>query len=883
MRIIPKKSRVNVTIWKNFTLSDLLFILALFGVALLILISNIRYKWVLLLVFVPVAIALFFSNDDVRMYREVSHLVKFLFAGKLFERNAKKSARSIDNLIPAAALDDDGIICYGEYFAGVLSVGSIEFRLLTEFSQDSKVSGFAKILNALTAEQSMQLVKIDRPINFDEISGKLFDKIEAAKKEVPQDNAKIAVLKSRIGQIDQINNVEKLYRPFYYVVLFDPDRESLCNTLEFVAAEMHELELSASRLSCKELALFLKYCYTRDFDEREIEDVAQENYLDFVKPEKVKFTANSAEVDGVYSCTFTVWDYPMAVTNAWGAGIFNIDNTKVVLNIKPVDKEKSIKRIDRAVVELSTKEVGNKASKMLAQDTHIETMAGLLTSLQNENECLFDCTLTVTGFNHEKESNSAFRKKLRRQIISDGFRAHALFCRQFDGFVSSSITRRNRLRYFERGINSESLAAVFPFVFTSIIEPDGLTLGYNNYPVILDLWKRSPAHVNSNMFILGKSGSGKSYFNSTLLELLYSDDCKIYIIDPENEYKNLCENFDGAFIDVGNATTGRLNPFHIYQILSDDGDAAAPDTVFWAHLRFMESFFLVTLPGITQDSLEELNNLVVKCYAAKKITPYTDCSALRAESFPTFDTLLKLIKAELAAETNGLRKGSLQRIETYIQKFAEGGRNSNLWNGASTLKADEKFIVFNFQSLLSSKNNTVANGQMLMVMRYLEQQIINIRERNRNSEIKIRPYVGIDELLSLADPKYPFALDFTNEQYRRIRKYDGLMCVILQSLAPLIDNKEISGKMSAILSNSQYSFIFSLLPADVDILTGLYNGAVNENESNEIAAAGVGQCFLISSPCEHTTFRVVADEVIEALFQQKIPHEELAEFVKGFS
>ena len=161
--------------------------------------------------------------------------------------------------------------------------------------------------------------------------------------------------------------------------------------------------------------------------------------------------------------------------------------------------------------------------------------------IQNENELLFDCTLTVTGFNNTKETNSAFRKDLRRKIMSDGFKVNFLRGRQFDGFATATVSKRTGLRNLERGINSESLAAVFPFVFTSIIEPDGFTLGYDYYPVILDIWKRdNQQYINSNMMVIGKSGSGKSFFTKTLLSLIYSENSRIYILDPENEYLNLC-------------------------------------------------------------------------------------------------------------------------------------------------------------------------------------------------------------------------------------------------------------------------------------------------------------------------------------------------------
>lgn len=877
MRLIPKKSKVNPTIWLNFTLFDILIVFLLLIITFFIGMSNFEYKWAFLLGFVSLSVMLFFPGSDGRTYNDILYLIRYIASRKKFVIGNKKC--DVAKLIPFNSIEELGIVNYGDYLGAVLCVNSVEFGLLDEGEQNRRISVFANTLNSLGETATVQIVKIDRPINYDEVSANIFAQLEVAR-AVGTDKAKIAILESRLTQIDEMNNVEKQYRPYYYIVIYENDREMLLRQVDVMRSGLDRAGMNAEMLNAKNVAVFFKYCYSRDFDEREIENVAIENYADYVKPNKMRFTAGACICDDTYTFTYAVSDYPLMVGNAWGAGIFNIDNTKVVLTIKPVEKGKAVKRIDRAVVELGTRRGSGKLSEAITKETHIQTMGNLAQSLQNENELLFDCTLTITGFNHTKETNAAFRKEIRRKITADGFKVNTLHGRQFDGFATATISKRTGLRGLERGINSESLAAVFPFVFTSIIEPNGFTIGYDYYPVILDIWKRdNQQYINSNIMVLGKSGSGKSYFTKTLLSLMYSENTRIFILDPENEYLTLCRNVGGRFIDVGNATEGRINPLHVYQILTDDGTPAEPEVVFAAHLQFLESFFRITLSGITSDSLEELNNILAKVYESKGITEHTNCAKLDATAYPTFDDLYKTVESELKQERLPSRIANLERVKMYVAKFASGGRFATLWNGASTLTSDERLVVLNFQSLFGAKNNIVANAQMLVIMRYLDQQIINIREKNRVAKDKIHPFVVLDEGYNFIDPDYPVALDFVFLWYKRIRKYNGSIMFLTQNLSDIMGNMSVVQKTTAIINNAQYSFIFSLAPADLEILTNLYRnaGAINETECSQISNAGNGECFAISSPRERTSFHVVASDIVYTIFEHENALQLIAE------
>ena len=186
--------------------------------------------------------------------------------------------------------------------------------------------------------------------------------------------------------------------------------------------------------------------------------------------------------------------------------------------------------------------------------------------------------------------------------------------------------------------------------------------------------------------IIGKSGSGKSYCTKTLLTNFAADNTRIFILDPENEYEILCHNLGGKIIDVGNSTNGIFNPFHIYATLESEEGQASDD--FAEHLQFMEQFYRLILPGINTDAFEMLNSLTAELYRSKGIDTGTNVSELKASDFPIFDDLLAMVDEKIEHEENEYHLKNLQTVRMFIEKFGTGGRNSNLWNGYTSIETN---------------------------------------------------------------------------------------------------------------------------------------------------------------------------------------------------
>ena len=883
MRIIPKTAKVKVEFFKNISIVDV--IIGLIGVILevLLFLTNIPViaKIILMSLLFCVFAWLFLPFDGQRFYMMFVNLAKYVFSVKKYSSEYQNANTNVDRFIPFKSIEGSYIV-YEDYYAGVLQIDPREFRLLTGFRQDQIIdTHFGRLIRSINGKTRASIVKIDRKLLLDDYIAaeqekqKQIEKLFAAGNLTQEElSARTKIIDDRIQIYNRMSGDNVITKPFYYLVVYDADKRAIDEILKNGESSLLDAGMTSKILKEKELAVFLKYTYTDKFDESDVDQLAPEEIISWVKPSEIRFTTKSAFIDGEETFHYTVRNFPLTVLNAWGYQMFNIEGTKVVMNLEPYEKRKAIKMLDRSIQELASQsEQSFKASSLLDKKTHIETLVDVLRMLQNDNETLFKVTLHFTIYNKgkkAKEEKRDLKKTIKRILAEQGFEFVDNFCKQNKAVISTNVSRYDTMEEFSRAIHSGSVAAVFPFVLSTLMDDGGTIVGSSGeYPVIVDFFKRNHERVNSNMVILGKSGSGKSYATKTILTGLAAENTKIFILDPENEYKALAENLGGRLIDVGTATQGRINPFHVITTLEadEDGEDSKVDN-FAVHLQFLEEYFRVVLPGIDTQALEYLNNLIVELYKRKGITFHTNFAQLKASDYPIFDELNDLILEKLQTATIDYDVTNLRILSNFISKFSSNGRDSNLWNGESTLTVQENFTVFNFQSLLANKNGVIANAQMLLVLKWLDNEIIKNREFNLKHGTNRKIIVAIDEAHVFIDPKYPIALDFMYQLAKRIRKYNGMQIVITQNIKDFVGTQDIIRKSTAIINACQYSFIFALSPNDMDDLCTLYDkaGRINASEQDQIVNNERGKAFIITGPMSRTNIEIVASPKTRAMF-----------------
>lgn len=859
MRMIPKDSKIRLTFWKGITIPDMVLGFAGLGLIAVIVATNFSWRFYLAIGLVMLLIPMFVKVNGERIYVHMWHIIRYLFSKKSYRNEGQ-----VSTLVPYSNIMDKSILNKDGSVVSVLSIGKVGFDMLSKSRQDDLMdSTLGRILNSNDLDEEWALIKLDRPPILDRNLQDELERIDSlasqkrksdSEKTLKEIDSRINVCEGRFDLIDEMNSDDSTV-PCFYLALIGDSKKEVLNKIQRAQSIFELNGMDAKVLEGKELKDFLRYANKETFDER----LSSEERL--LCPDKCSFGLTSAKYNGWQVSQIVVNGYPNEVPNAWLERLFNLDGIKVVMRMKPVEKSKAIHRIDNAILEIETQQNRNKTSEVMEKDSHVESLEELMQSIQQENETLFDTTLIVSVY--DKIGKNINRRKVKNVLREMGFSFSEMMARQEETYVATHLSKVNPTK-MSHGIQTSSLSASFPFGGDVIDDTKGILIGETSEPAFIDFSKRDGTHVNSNLVVIGQSGSGKSFATKSILANLASDDQRVFVLDPENEYGNLARNLGGTSFDVSATEGGKLNPFEIILGMEDEEISNS----YFIHLQFLEQFYKVVLPGISPDALETLNRLTSELYSDFGINPSINLKLLNHSSYPTFDDLGKLVDEKLEKEEDEYVKSCLRIISNYIAKFRTGGRNSNIWNGPTSFSPKENFIAFNFQKMLANKNEVIANAQLLLILKWLENEVIKNRDLNIKNGTHKKIVIAIDEAHLFIDEKYPIALDFMYQLAKRIRKYEGMLIIVTQNVKDFTGTVEIARKSMAIINVSQYSMIFSLSPNDMSDLVKLYEnaGGINQKEIDSIIHAPRGTCFLVSSASQRAMLDISVPEETTNLF-----------------
>ena len=862
LRYCPKRIKEKTKIFGQLTLLDIVLMFIGLIIAIIILaIGGFAEAFLIKLPFaiIVLIIAFFFNypltgEGSTRLRTHLKNFLKYTFRKKKYNSCCLSKDLGLEFNEKYVFHKGRGI------YSVVLEIEPSLFILKNEEEQDDIINNLA---NAFLYPSKFTLIKTDMFMNVGTYYENNQEKIKELEPKINTDIAAFSEMK--VLKEEEYYLKEYLTRqytnPKYFIIVYDFKIENL----ESVVSDfMNQLKMSKfdAKIANDKLT---KRLYKNYYDciENEEGDLVTNDWYEKYNHVVVKLgkNENGKEIFRKFK-VFSIQNLPRRVRNGWLADLSNINGVKLSFKVgSPVQALKIKNALSGSAVELRMQL--SKPKKLYEQEEieyQIECINQLISDLNNGNIQVRNC---YVNFLVPLESEKEFLQQANLMQIG----IDRLFFRQAEAYLNCDLFKFLNLKEMKGVSNeftSDIIASAYPFIYPTFFDKKGQYIGDSmGLPVFFDpffnLNGGSNYRVNANISITGTSGVGKSYLSKVILLNSVTTVQKIRILDPENEYSVLANNLFGKVINVAGGIE-TVNPLQIFTSISEDKNDEKNEVTL--HKQFLEEFFKTAIKRLQDDDL--LSSYLFKAVDVlySRWDYYDGCElSSNPKDYPLIKDLYSLLEELYSNEIqkkNEYEAHYYKELLILLSSFIGEGNKAKLWNNYTTLSLDNKIIVFNFQSLLNSANKNIAAAQMLLIMKFLNQEIAMNRNDNHLLSKEDKVMIMVDEAHNFISKDYPIALNFLYKMSKQIRKYFGSLIITTQQINDFLGGDENTAKLArGIIANCQYSFIFGN-PNAVNEVKNLYGEIMNftEEELKILRDNQQGTCLMQLSPMVRSILKV---------------------------
>jgi conjugation system TraG family ATPase len=323
--------------------------------------------------------------------------------------------------------------------------------------------------------------------------------------------------------------------------------------------------------------------------------------------------------------------------------------------------------------------------------------------------------------------------------------------------------------------------------YRSSLSPTGIRLGdrLTGKPVHVDI-SDEPVKMgictNRNKFILGPSGSGKSFFTNHMVRSYYEQGTHVVLVDVGHSYKGLCDMVKGYYFTYDEKSPIRFNPFYI-----SEGDSLDTEK--------KESIKTLLLALWKKDN--ETFNRSEYVALSNALQLYYEKLGSNSELFPCFDSFYEFLKNEFVSILEGdkvkEKDFDVNNFLYVLRPYYKGGEFDYLLNATENLDLlKERFIVFELDNI---KDHPILFPVVTIII--MEVFISKMRKLKG-----VRKMILIEEAWK-AIAKEGMA-EYIRYLFKTVRKFFGEAIVVTQEVEDIISSPVVK---QAIINNSDFKIL----------------------------------------------------------------------------
>lgn len=802
------------------------------------------------------------SKEEKKKIKEHKILEKFLKRkdkdkNKYLARSVLiKKYRNAQTFTNSEFVNDNGIIKLRDNsYARVYSVDAIDLSLTSNIQKQNFFHQL-KYLYQLKG-LNLRIYKLDDKIDLNANK----DYYNKLMEEYSTDEQRVEFLKERYYKLEELEHENLTTTSRYYFVIVNDNEKALEHIVEEVEMQCYNMtpRLNIKMITNKlEIYQFLVNLY---LSTASIDQLMWSNLVELITPFFIQENMGYIKADEEEIQVITIKKLPPFIDELFFEELFNVPETRSCIHIKDtIPTDELVKRLDSNYEFLmSERNTTRKLSDATQMDAEKENFQALMTQIKNGDEKIkeVDFIIVVNGNKKQREEKL---KELRKIADIYQIKLDAPRMRQLEGWQAFDINK-NGFDDYHSYLPSLTLAASFPLTITNFNDETGYMLGadiHTALPTIFDIFHKDATRPSSNLAVIASTGGGKSFTLKKMIINEINRGNKIFIFDAEGEYQNLVNKNNGEYIDMYSSSGGIINPLQVRFLPSDkeektDNDVDKinyEDCPLAKHLGSLETFIKCAFEEIKESEVVVLLDMIEKLYKRFGITKNTKISSLEKlenTDYPIFTDLIEFLPDYKNMITNQEQLKIVDKLEILLDRF-KVGIDSMLFNGYTSVNLDSNLIAFNVKDLLNSKNKRVITTQLVNLLTYLNNIIVQnkiVNDKGKEKKKIKNIAVIIDEFhLYLKNTDSEVLLTF-EQIARRIRKYHGAFIPATQSIHDFIGDDDSVRSATAIFNNCQYQLVGMLKEDDLTTYLRLfYQNPLTDTQKEFLTQAKMGEFLL---------------------------------------
>ena len=279
---------------------------------------------------------------------------------------------------------------------------------------------------------------------------------------------------------------------------------------------------------------------------------------------------------------------------------------------------------------------------------------------------------------------------------------------------------------------------------------------------------------NSNFFILGPSGSGKSFFTNSMVRQLWEQNTDIVLVDTGNSYEGLCDYVNGKYISYTEEHPITMNPFAIKR-----------EELNIEKIGFLKNLVMLIWKG-TNGKITKTEDHLIEDVITEYYDAYFRKRQVKELSFNTFYEYSTQRIPEIVRDNN-LEGIDLATYNYLLKDFYKGGNHELTLNeNLDTALFDETFIVFEIDSI---KDDPLLFPLVTLIIMDVFIQKMRIK--------KNRKVLVIEEAWKAIAS--PMMAEYIKYLYKTARKFWASVGVVTQEIQDIVGSPIVK---EAIINNS---------------------------------------------------------------------------------